>query len=351
MTTTANDTKRLNYFTGEFLQDEDFTAEQAYHLEMRRRHNRSCHVFGVASGLTVTKLTDRDVQVSDGMAIDKDGNEIVLRVPTAYLVRGGTANVYLTIKYSELKDRDDLRQEGGANDYVRWTERPVLDESADLPPADGAVIVLARIALKADAAHAIDTIDMSVAPRAAASAVAPGSVGEAQIAANSVTAPKLNLAAGSIDGSVLKDTTVAAGKLSLAAGSISGTVLMDNTIAHDKLATDAVQADKIKNGEVTAAKLALASPGTAVTTTDNVNPHTSMVASLSVNLDSPGPAFVFVSLVPAQAGAKFTVSTSTTEFARKQSGTGQTITYTFTLANTGDVPSACTVRIHALAAP
>jgi len=42
--------KRVNYFTYQFLVEKDFTDEQAYHLGMRRRHNRLHHIWGVRKG-------------------------------------------------------------------------------------------------------------------------------------------------------------------------------------------------------------------------------------------------------------------------------------------------------------
>src|SRR2546423_12577366 len=70
--------KRTNYFTSQFLVEADFKDEQAYHLEMRRLHNRALHVWGVVDGLTVSKTGAREVTVSEGMVIDGQGREIVL---------------------------------------------------------------------------------------------------------------------------------------------------------------------------------------------------------------------------------------------------------------------------------
>jgi len=43
--------RRVNYFAGRLLTAEDFRAEQEYHREKSRRHNRRLHGSGVASGL------------------------------------------------------------------------------------------------------------------------------------------------------------------------------------------------------------------------------------------------------------------------------------------------------------
>ena len=40
--------KRPHYFENQFLHADDLTAEQEYHMEMRRRHNRLLHTWGIA---------------------------------------------------------------------------------------------------------------------------------------------------------------------------------------------------------------------------------------------------------------------------------------------------------------
>src|SRR5262245_33449564 len=101
--------KRPNYFTSQFLVEKDFDDQQAYHLELRRRHNRVAHTIGVADGLTVTVVSGRTVQVGAGTAIDKDGREIVLNDPVTHVLASGSggSDVYLTIAYGEVLDPAD----------------------------------------------------------------------------------------------------------------------------------------------------------------------------------------------------------------------------------------------------
>ena len=42
----SNQIERLRYYDGEYLRSYDFTDEQAYHIEMRRRlnHRRRCKI-------------------------------------------------------------------------------------------------------------------------------------------------------------------------------------------------------------------------------------------------------------------------------------------------------------------
>jgi hypothetical protein len=47
-------TKRLRYYYGQFLEDQDFVDEQLYHLDRERRLARSFHSPGVVEGLQIT---------------------------------------------------------------------------------------------------------------------------------------------------------------------------------------------------------------------------------------------------------------------------------------------------------
>lgn len=68
---------RVNYFDRQFLRAEDFSAEQAYHLAMHRRHVLAQHTWGIVSGLRV-KWEDKKLVVEPGVAIDGYGRELVL---------------------------------------------------------------------------------------------------------------------------------------------------------------------------------------------------------------------------------------------------------------------------------
>ena len=66
--------KRPNYFTGQMLSAEDFTAEQEYHKGKQRRHNLYCHGFGVLHGLKVATTKEKTgwtVVIKPGVAIDR----------------------------------------------------------------------------------------------------------------------------------------------------------------------------------------------------------------------------------------------------------------------------------------
>jgi hypothetical protein len=97
--------ERLNYFDGQFLRQADFSAEQKYHREMRRRLNRLLHTAGIAESLDVQRVDDDNVKVAAGMAIDDAGNEILLPVETPDInvtnKYKGHDTITVAIKYAE----------------------------------------------------------------------------------------------------------------------------------------------------------------------------------------------------------------------------------------------------------
>ena len=136
--------KRLKYYNGQFLQEPDFTAEQEYHLDRQRRHNRQLHVPGIADGLAVTVGTT-SVSVAPGTAIDGQGRQIVLdaarTVGFASALNGQSALV--VISYAEEASDDATVGDAGK---TRWKEAPLVEailESSAPPPTDR--IPLARL--------------------------------------------------------------------------------------------------------------------------------------------------------------------------------------------------------------
>src|SRR5215831_15804662 len=95
--------KRLHYFDHQFLVEADFTDEQKYHLEMRRRLNRVLHTFGIAEGLEVVKQTNKIVTVRPGVAIDRLGKEMILEAAQDVDLSAITTAVpaFITIAYDE----------------------------------------------------------------------------------------------------------------------------------------------------------------------------------------------------------------------------------------------------------
>ena len=57
--------QRLRYFNGQFLDVNDFTDEQAYHLNRRRFHNQHLHTSGIIEGLKVEREDSKKIRVID----------------------------------------------------------------------------------------------------------------------------------------------------------------------------------------------------------------------------------------------------------------------------------------------
>ncbi|WP_416978248.1 hypothetical protein [Streptomyces sp. T028] len=74
--------KRVRFFDGQFLQEQDFIDEQKFHLDRERRQSRLLRFTGVATGLTVTSDAERRITVAAGMAVDALGRHLVLAAGT-----------------------------------------------------------------------------------------------------------------------------------------------------------------------------------------------------------------------------------------------------------------------------
>ena len=153
----ADEIKRLHYYDQQFLREPDFTEEQEYHMNMRRRHNSRLHGWGIVEGLQVVRKNDHEVTVAPGMAIDGDGREIVLfnehdiTLPSGVSEQGN--RYYITIRYNlpeELTDPPPPEDMISEADRTRVTERP--DFPAPIRDTDGVddektTLILALITL------------------------------------------------------------------------------------------------------------------------------------------------------------------------------------------------------------
>jgi hypothetical protein len=93
--------RRLNYFSGRILTAADFQLEQQYHIEKHKLHNRSIHGWGVVSGLKVS-TSGSNVQVSPGLALDCEGNEVVVHSEMVTAVGQQTSTtIFVAVEYWE----------------------------------------------------------------------------------------------------------------------------------------------------------------------------------------------------------------------------------------------------------
>ena len=84
----SNQIERLRYYDGEYLRGSDFSDEQAYHVEMRRRLNHRLHLHGIVYGLQLQPDQDSPpspafpfFSIEPGMALDQSGREIFVPAP------------------------------------------------------------------------------------------------------------------------------------------------------------------------------------------------------------------------------------------------------------------------------
>lgn len=83
----AEPIERPNYFELEYLGADDFTAEQTYHRDMRRRHNVAHHLWGIVIGMELSEVAKSsgngyDVYIRPGFAIDGFGREVIVEALT-----------------------------------------------------------------------------------------------------------------------------------------------------------------------------------------------------------------------------------------------------------------------------
>lgn len=93
---------RNHFFTGKLLTAEDLEVEQQYFREKLKRHNRYLHGFGIVSGLSVTRNSGNAITITPGLAIDCQGNEILVEEPFRHsLPEPAGETLFLAIRYAE----------------------------------------------------------------------------------------------------------------------------------------------------------------------------------------------------------------------------------------------------------
>jgi hypothetical protein len=228
--------QRLNYFTSQFLVEDDFQDEQTYHREMRHRHNRSLHTPGVVEGLIVSKVGDRQIKVSAGMAIDPEGQEMILLAESgAIALSGANTDVFVTIQYGETKEVPDTTS-GLVNQFRRIQEEPAIAFSTFRPSAKGSLILLASV--KLDANGNIVGEPNNEVKTVAGAAIAPQSVNTDQLIKGAVTKDKMAInSVGSdqlVSGAVTKDKLTISpqdiGALSTSGGTVTGDLTVEGNV-------------------------------------------------------------------------------------------------------------------------
>lgn len=109
--------EKNKYYYGKLLTVTDFEIEQQYYAKKAKLTNRIMYGAGIASGLQVTKINETQLAVESGVAIDYDGNMILIPIPltitlsnlSGYLYDGPQKDVFfLCLRYKE-KEKDIVK--------------------------------------------------------------------------------------------------------------------------------------------------------------------------------------------------------------------------------------------------
>ncbi|MDX2240710.1 MAG: hypothetical protein NW224_08515 [Leptolyngbyaceae cyanobacterium bins.302] len=276
-----NAIQRLNYFTSQFLIENDFQDEQSYHRSMRLRHNEHLHTPGVVDGLQVSQVpnTVNQIKVSTGMAIDQNGQEIVLLADSdPVTLNGVNTDVFVTIQYTELLDVPDTTS-GLKDQYRRTTEKYEIAGKTQLPQGETA-IVLARVTLNSSGSIAQINNDIQERPSAGAK-IAPKSISTAHIQDGAVTNAKM--ASNSVNTGQLLDNSVTAAKI------------VDGSVGRAELATGAVTADKIALNSFVVRSLRLDGPTLENRFFSNNINQPAKLAGIKITVPSAGMVIVTAS--------------------------------------------------------
>lgn len=183
--------KRLNYFTGMFLQEGDFKAEQSYHIEQQRQQNKLLFTSGIIepeTGLTVTVSADRArLTVAPGIALDQEGHVLMVlesdsnRTLTA--ISESRREVFLVMFYQILPT--DIVSDGNPS---RLFEQPRLElvPVSENPPED-LQIRLAR--LTTDASGVVGELNMTATVRKTAGVKVAGGVAGLKVGNDVISNP------------------------------------------------------------------------------------------------------------------------------------------------------------------
>jgi hypothetical protein len=153
--------KRVNPFQGLVIDADTWQDAHSYHRDQQRLHILAFHDTGIVSGLEVTGFNPADysVNINSGLAIDPDGNVII--VPQKQRYRLQTPNekgtIYLIIQFREIPGEPYQPPEGGQPTRIleayRIQEREFLPTESyvelarvDFDPAQSAIKDAARAA-------------------------------------------------------------------------------------------------------------------------------------------------------------------------------------------------------------
>ncbi|NEP34439.1 MULTISPECIES: hypothetical protein [unclassified Moorena] len=257
--------KRVRYFDGEFLKDQDFIDEQKYHIDRQRRLDQFLRVSGICDGLTLETTTDQ-VIVTPGTALDSQGRQIILSTnsPPIDLSSYRDQEVDLVISYQE-EQSDQLTEGGlGSSGARRWHEKPNIQVAAlgNLPEDS---VVLARLAINRSG---VVTLDFTVRQY------------------SGVRLPSGNLSNGEITGPILRSDGNSASSLVVIDGDLS--VTGDTTLNSNLSVAGSFSASSNTSGERT---LLMEAPNSSNHRGDGTQGATGLVYRVEDNPPEGDPIF------------------------------------------------------------
>ncbi|MCR9140779.1 MAG: tail fiber protein [bacterium] len=137
------DPRRLRYFDGLIMKQEEFILEQDYHVRMRRLHNRMLHDGGIIEGLEVTiGNAPGEVLVTQGFALDRHddpqfseriGREVYLTDDCEVDLSSYQAGdeVWIWVNYAE--EFVDVVPDRGGQEPIHIKETAVINHSTTEP--------------------------------------------------------------------------------------------------------------------------------------------------------------------------------------------------------------------------
>jgi len=90
------------YTAGQLLQLDDFTREQNFHIQHREFQTQQILSLGILSGLMASKTDSKNISVSAGAAIDKDGKQILLSSDKVFTITNQLDGEYQLIILDNL---------------------------------------------------------------------------------------------------------------------------------------------------------------------------------------------------------------------------------------------------------
>jgi hypothetical protein len=149
--------QRLNPFRGLVLDAPAWNTAHEYHRRQQQLHSLGMHTAGVVTGLEVAAWDppDNSVVVYPGMALDPEGNAVLVGQPERFYFDAKTPGAaYLILRLRNIPQQM-VQPPGGEQPQPRYfLEGYTLEESREAP--EGAYVELARVRLSGSGAGVSD---------------------------------------------------------------------------------------------------------------------------------------------------------------------------------------------------